>query len=583
MAFWNATSVSFAPCLRLECEGPLAAAGRSGSAGPCTCCRGRSGCTSCGGSGRRPRPSTKTRSHASSIASAQSFSPRRRRRVSPGSGSPLLSGPTYSSRKRPRRASAAGPSRSSISPASGPSTQSVIGTLMPYLRRQTISCGSCFWSASLRTCFSEAPRSLKVGGSADGAYVPGSPRRTWRSRADLPSAPLVGREELQHPALDTGPARRPLRRAGAAGDAGRGSPRVLPPAPPRLSRDTGGDTRSRRTHQATARPAASVQAPNSRPGASEPVRSASRPATTGPPACPSANAVAISPSAAGASVGPTSSGAGLADRGRESPQRRAVDHRRDDEPAGPGRPAPAVAMPAPWSPNISTSADARAEPVGQGAAEQPAADRDQPGQRPDPAGRGGVQPVPLEVGREERPVDDVRDAVQPEHQRQPPDRRPPVDRATASAPGTALRADRRSTGRASAGGSRRKAAATTAAASTPRRQPPPGPPPGQRVAGRQQQRDQQAGQQQPEAAAGDDQARGPASERGGDPAPADRQDRHDRERARTPRLRLRQRRHQETVRQPGRGETEPPSRAARSRPPSGSRRARPAPRPAPRR
>ena len=51
----------------------------------------------------------------------------------------------------------------------------------------------------------------------------------------------------------------------------------------------------------------SVQAPNSRPGASEPVRSASRPATIGPPACPTAKNVASSPSAAGASVGPTSS------------------------------------------------------------------------------------------------------------------------------------------------------------------------------------------------------------------------------------------------------------------------------------
>ena len=114
--------------------------------------------------GGRPRPSTKTRSQASSIASVQSRSPTRRRRVSFGSSWPCRRRATYSARNRPRRASAAGPSRSSISRPSGPSTQSVIGTLMPNLRRQTISRGRCFCRASFRTYFSQAPRSFSCGG-----------------------------------------------------------------------------------------------------------------------------------------------------------------------------------------------------------------------------------------------------------------------------------------------------------------------------------------------------------------------------------------------------------------------------------
>src|SRR5262249_30852736 len=81
--------------------------------------------------GRLPRSSRKTRIHPPSMASVHNRSPMRRRRVSPGSFWPRRSRATYSSRNRPRRASAFGPSRSSIVRASPPSTQSVTGTLMP--------------------------------------------------------------------------------------------------------------------------------------------------------------------------------------------------------------------------------------------------------------------------------------------------------------------------------------------------------------------------------------------------------------------------------------------------------------------
>ena len=49
--------------------------------------------------------------------------------------------------------------------ASGPRAQSVIGTLMPNLRRHTTFLGSRFCRISLRTYFSQAPWSFMVGGS----------------------------------------------------------------------------------------------------------------------------------------------------------------------------------------------------------------------------------------------------------------------------------------------------------------------------------------------------------------------------------------------------------------------------------
>src|SRR5215212_6743546 len=113
--------------------------------------------------------------------------------------------------------------------------------------------------------------------------------------------------------------------------------------------------RSRRTHQATAAPTTSVSAPNSSPGASEPVASASSPAAIGPPACPTANAVASSPSAAGASRGPPSPVQGLLIAGgnphNESPYTTA-------ESVNQPRVSPSanIAMPVPWSVNITTSA-----------------------------------------------------------------------------------------------------------------------------------------------------------------------------------------------------------------------------------
>src|SRR5262249_42176718 len=79
-------------------------------------------------------PSEKPPSLAPSMASAHSRSPTRRRRVSFGSLWPWRRRVTYSLRNSPRRARELGPNSSSTVPASGPSTQSVMGTLMPNLR-----------------------------------------------------------------------------------------------------------------------------------------------------------------------------------------------------------------------------------------------------------------------------------------------------------------------------------------------------------------------------------------------------------------------------------------------------------------
>ena len=157
---------------------------------PCTCCRAGSGCTS----RRRPRPSMKTRSHASSIASAHSRSPIRRRRVSLGSSSPRTQPRDVLGAEQPAPLPATRSARAAPRPAraSGPSTQSVIGTLMPNLRRQTMSSGRRFWSASLSTYFSHAPCSFSSGGSGT-TPRPARGRRAARARRGPTRSPCARR------------------------------------------------------------------------------------------------------------------------------------------------------------------------------------------------------------------------------------------------------------------------------------------------------------------------------------------------------------------------------------------------------
>ena len=137
------------------------------------------------------------------------------------------------------------------------------------------------------------------------------------------------------------------------------------------------------------------------------------------------------------------------------------------------------------------------------------------------------------MGREERPVDDVRDAVQPEHQRQPPDRAAPVDGLLQRFRGRA-RLTPVSACLDAAGGSRRKSAATAAAASTPAASP--------HQARRQAEASPGASSIGTSRPASSSPTPPPATTSpvarprndGADPAPADRQDRHDRERRRRP-------------------------------------------------
>src|SRR5262245_11918917 len=71
--------------------------------------------------------------------------------------------------------------------------------------------------------------SLDTDRRADG--VRGVPSR------DPPSAPRLGRARLRHPPVDPDAARRALCRAGGAGPARRGDPRLLPAPPASVTAD----------------------------------------------------------------------------------------------------------------------------------------------------------------------------------------------------------------------------------------------------------------------------------------------------------------------------------------------------------